>query len=405
MTAVIEVILLSYLAGCILYNLILSIAGRMQRKKNTKHLPAVTESPFAKMAILIPAYKEDSIILSTAQSYTRLNYPSEKYEVIVIADSLQPATLQQLRQSGVTVVAVSFDKSTKAKSLNAAFAQLGEGYDLALICDADNMLAPDFLLLVNQAFQAGEYAIQTQRVAKNLNTPFAVLDAANEIIANHIYRKGANALGLSSSVIGSGMAFHYPLIKGIMQEIDATGGFDKVLQLMVVAKGHAIYYLEDAQVFDEKVEHAETFEHQRRRWLSSQVVYLRQYWKKGWRELFRGNIDYFNLAVCQNLLLPRLLMVVAVTLVTVLYLLLQQYLLLPAAWWVALWAFNCISLLLPIPGRFFSRYLLTALLSLPRAAFIMVMLLFRLKGANNRFIHTKHTKTEIDNPLLDVAGK
>jgi hypothetical protein len=45
------------------------------------------------------------------------------------------------------------------------------------------------------------------------------------------------------------------------------------------------------------------------------------------------------------------------------------------------------------------------LLGLPRAAFIMVMLLFRLKGANNRFIHTKHTKTEIDNPLLDVAGK
>lgn len=405
MTAVIEVVLLSYLAGCIFYNLILSIAGRMQRRKNAQQLPAATEGPFAKMAILIPAYKEDAIILSTAHSYTRLDYPSEQYEVIVIADSLQPETLQQLRQSGVTVVPVAFDKSTKAKSLNAAFAQLNDGYDLALICDADNMLAPDFLLLVNQAFQAGEYAIQAQRVAKNLNTPFAVLDAANEIIANHIYRKGANALGLSSSVIGSGMAFHYPLIKNIMQEIDATGGFDKVLQLMVVAKGHAIYYLEDAQVFDEKVEHAETFEHQRRRWLSSQLVYLRHYWKKGWRELFRGNIDYFNLAVCQNLLMPRLLLVVAVTVITGLYIALHQYLLLPLAWWIALWVCNCISLLLPIPGRFFRRYLLTAMLGLPRAAFIMVMLLFRLKGANNRFIHTKHTKTEIDNPLLDVAGK
>lgn len=404
MTAVIEVVLFSYLAGCILYNLILSVAGRLQRKKSMGHLPA-EESAFAKVAILIPAYKEDAIILSTAQSYTRLNYPSGQYEVIVIADSLQPETLQQLRQSGVTTVPVSFDKSTKAKSLNAAFAQLGDGYDLALICDADNMLSADFLLLVNQAFQAGEYAIQTQRVAKNLNTPFAVLDAANEIIANHLYRKGANALGLSSSVIGSGMAFHYPLIKGIMQEIDATGGFDKVLQLMVVEKGHAIYYLEDAQVFDEKVEHAATFEHQRRRWLSSQLVYLRHYWKKGWRELFRGNVDYFNLAVCQNLLLPRLLLVVCVTAITLLYLLLHNYLLLPLAWWAALWACNCISLLLPIPGRFFSRYLLTALLGLPRAAYIMITLLFRLKGANNRFIHTKHTKTEIDNPLLDVAGK
>ncbi|GAA0560807.1 glycosyltransferase [Chitinophaga japonensis] len=402
MIAVIEVILLSYLAGCILYNLTLSIAGRMQGSKSTPHRE---QGPYAKVAILVPAYKEDEVILATAQSYTRLNYPADRYEVIVIADSLQPSTLEQLRHTGVTVIPVSFDKSTKAKSLNAAFAQLEDTYDLALICDADNMLAPDFLGKVNHAFQEGEYAIQAQRVAKNLNTPFAVLDTANEIIANHLYRKGANALGLSSSVIGSGMAFHFPLIKSIMQDIDATGGFDKVLQLLVVSRGHAIYYLEDAHVFDEKVEHAATFEHQRRRWLSSQLVYLRQYWKKGWQQLFRGNVDYFNLAVCQNLLLPRLLLLVAVTVITVLYIVLHTYLLLPAVWWAALWVCNAISLLLPIPRRFFSRYLLTALLGLPRAAFIMVALLFRLKGANNRFIHTRHTQTTIDNPLLDVASK
>ncbi len=402
MTVVIEVILLTYLAGCILYNLVLSIAGRLQRKKEKRRQEGIA---YANIAILIPAYKEDSIILSTVQSYSRLDYPAGSYEVVVIADSLQPDTLVQLRSAGATVIPVAFEKSTKAKSLNAAFEQLPDDYDLALICDADNMLAPNFLQLVNAAFQDGEYAIQTQRVAKNMDTPFAVLDAANEIIANHLYRKGANAMGLSSSVIGSGMAFHYPLIKGIMQEIDATGGFDKVLQLLVIGRGHAIYYLEDAQVFDEKVERAEVFEHQRRRWLSSQLVYLRQYWKKGWQELFRGSMDYFNLAVVQNLLMPRLLLLVAVTMVTVLYLLLQRYLLLPAAWWVALWLCNCISLLLPIPGKFFRRYLLTALLGLPRATFIMIGLLFRLKGANNRFIHTKHTKTDIDNPLLDVANK
>ncbi|KAA2242447.1 glycosyltransferase family 2 protein [Chitinophaga agrisoli] len=402
MTVVIEVILLTYLAGCILYNLVLSIAGRLQRKTEKRRQEGIT---YANIAILIPAYKEDSIILSTVQSYSRLDYPAGSYEVIVIADSLQPDTLVQLRSAGATVIPVAFEKSTKARSLNAAFAQLPDDYDLALICDADNMLAPDFLQLVNAAFQDGEYAIQTQRVAKNMDTPFAVLDAANEIIANHLYRKGANAMGLSSSVIGSGMAFHYPLIKGIMQEIDATGGFDKVLQLLVIARGHAIYYLEDAHVFDEKVERAEVFEHQRRRWLSSQLVYLRQYWKRGWQELFRGSVDYFNLAVVQNLLMPRLLLLVAVTMVTVLYLLLQRYLLLPAAWWVALWICNCISLMLPIPARFYRHYLLIALLGLPRAAFIMIGLLFRLKGANNRFIHTKHTKTDIDNPLLDVANK
>ena len=403
MIAVIEVILFSYLAGCILFNLVLSVAGRLQRRRT---MPPPEAGLYARVAILIPAYKEDSIILSTVESYARLNYPAGMYEVVVIADSLQPDTLTQLSRAGATVMPVSFEKSTKAKSLNAAFSRLpDDAYDLALICDADNMLSPDFLLKVNSAFQNGEYAIQTQRVAKNLNTPFAVLDAANEIIANHLYRKGANALGLSSSVIGSGMAFHYPLIKGIMQEIEAIGGFDKVLQLMVVSKGHAIYYLEDARVFDEKVEQPEAFENQRRRWLSSQLVYLRQYWKKGWQQLFRGNVDYFNLAVCQNLLMPRLLLLASVTVITVFYILLHHYLLLPAVWWVALWVCNCISLLLPVPVLFFRKYLFSALLGMPRAIFIMVSLLFRLKGANNRFIHTKHTKTGIDNPLLDVVSK
>ncbi|HEU4555665.1 MAG TPA: glycosyltransferase family 2 protein [Chitinophaga sp.] len=403
MIAVIEVILLSYLAGCILYNLVLSIAGRLQRKENT---PAPEAAAHARVAILIPAYKEDDIILSTVKSYDRLNYPGHLYQVVVIADSLQPETIDQLRHTGATVIPVSFEKSTKAKSLNAAFMQLPEdAYDLAVICDADNMLAPDFLQKVNSAFQGGEHVIQTQRVAKNMNTPFAVLDAANEIIGNHLYRKGANALGLSSSIIGSGMAFQYPLIKSIMQEIEATGGFDKVLQLLLVSRGYAIYYLESALVFDEKVEHPEAFKNQRRRWLSSQLVYLRAYWKKGWQYLFRGNVDYFNLAVCQNLLMPRSLLVASVTVITVLYILLHHYLLLPATWWVALWVCNCISLLLPIPGMFYRRYLLSALLGLPHALFIMVSLLFRLKGANNRFIHTKHTQTGIDNPLLDVVSK
>lgn len=201
------------------------------------------------------------------------------------------------------------------------------------------------------------------------------------------------------------MAFHYPLIKGILSEIQATGGFDKVLQLLVLSKGHTITYLEDAYVFDEKITHAAVFENQRKRWMSSQLVYLRTFWKKGWTELFRGNINYFNLAVCQNALLPRMLLLAALTFGTVVCFLLQSLLAIPVLWWLVLFALNILSLLLPIPGKFFSRYLFTAVITLPRAIGIMVLLLFRLKGADKTFIHTTHTQTGIDNPLLDAARK
>lgn len=402
MITILEVILFVYLAGCVLYNLLLAIAGRLSRKKKIAYDD--TEN-YAKIAILIPAYKEDSIILSTVNSYNRLRYPLKHFEVVVIADSLQPRTLQELVATGVHVIPVKFEKSTKAKSLNTAFEQLGNDYDMALICDADNVLEEDFLLKINHAFQQGHAVIQGQRVAKNLNTPFAILDAANEIIANHLYRKGANALGLSSSVIGSGMAFRYSLIKEILSEIQATGGFDKVLQLLVIAKGYTITYLEDAYVFDEKITHAAVFENQRKRWMSSQLVYLRTFWAKGWMELFRGNVNYFNLAVCQNALLPRMLLLAALIFGTVISFLLQPFLPISVYWWLGLFALNMLSLLLPIPGKFYSRYLFTAAITLPRAIGIMILLLFRLKGADKTFIHTTHTQTGIDNPLLDAARK
>jgi cellulose synthase/poly-beta-1,6-N-acetylglucosamine synthase-like glycosyltransferase len=403
MIVVLEIIIFAYLAFCVLYNLIFAVAGKLRVKKGVNYH---TTTVFSRIAILIPAYKEDDIIISAVRSYEQLAYPKGLYDVVVIADSLQPATIRELRDARVIVIPVSFEKSTKAKSLNAAFAQLDDTYDIAVIADADNILEADFLLKVNHAYVTeGKHAIQAQRVAKNLDSPFAILDAANEIIANHINRKGANALGLSASLIGSGIAFHYPLIKQALKETAAIGGFDKVLQQLLVDKGYTIYYLEDALIFDEKIENAAAFENQRKRWLSSQFVYLKQYFNSGLQALLKGRVDYFYMAVGQNMLLPRMLLLASLALMTVIYLVLGGVLWIPVSMWLLLCCCYAVSLLLPLPGKFYSKYFFTVLLHLPRVIGIMLSLVFKLKGANKTFIHTKHSKTDIDNPLIDVARK
>ncbi|RPE08360.1 glycosyltransferase [Chitinophaga lutea] len=398
MLLIIEIIIFTYLAGCVFFNFFFSVAGKLARRKKNIVQPPPS---YQRIAILVPAYKEDEVILSAAESYSHLNYPKAYYDTVVIADSLRPETLEALRGPGVRVIPVSFDVSTKAKSLNTAFEQLEDRYDLALICDADNVLEKDFLLKVNQAWLEGKEVLQAQRVAKNMDTPFAILDAANEIVANHIHRKGANAVGLSAPVIGSGMVFPFAFVKSVLKDIQAIGGFDKVLQLLVVAHGKKIHYLENALVFDEKVENPNAFRNQRRRWISAQIVYLRKFFAPGMKALFRGQIDYFNLAVIQNMLMPRMLLLVAVGFFTLVYLLFSPYLGIPAAAWLIIMAMFIISLLLPLPKKFYTTYFFTAMMALPRVLGIMVALMFRLKGANKTFIHTKHTKTGIDNPLLD----
>ena len=151
-----------------------------------------------------------------------------------------------LRSLPVKLIEVSFDKSTKSKALNKAMAQLTNPYDIAVVLDADNIMAPDFLQQVNTAYAAGYKAIQGHRTAKNLNTSWAVLDAVSEEINNHIVRKGHRVLGLSSAIIGSGMAFDYSYFKAIMADVKAVGGFDKEIELRMLKERNTIIYLSQA---------------------------------------------------------------------------------------------------------------------------------------------------------------
>src|SRR6478672_2280731 len=109
-------ILFIYCFFSVFYLFSFAVAGRFLYKKNNRE-----HEPQKKIAVLVPAYKEDGIILSTANSLLNLDYPSHLYDAYIIADSFQQATLEQLRRLPINVLEVKFDKSTKTKSLNEAF--------------------------------------------------------------------------------------------------------------------------------------------------------------------------------------------------------------------------------------------------------------------------------------------
>ena len=77
---------------------------------------------------------------------------------------------------------------------------------------------------------------QGHRIAKNVNNSFAILDAISEEINNLIFRKAHRVVGLSSALIGSGMAFDYKIFKKEMKDIKAIGGFDKELEMNFLQK-------------------------------------------------------------------------------------------------------------------------------------------------------------------------
>jgi cellulose synthase/poly-beta-1,6-N-acetylglucosamine synthase-like glycosyltransferase len=366
------------------YSLLFSMAGLFYR---TPSFSKATRN--FKIAVLIPSYKEDSVIVSVAKQALLQSYPTASYDVIVIADSLQSSTLIELRKLAIIVHEVHFEKSTKVKSLQSVLNTYGN-YEVAVILDADNVMQPEFLTKINQCFNNGWRAVQAQRAAKNRNTSFAVLDGLSEAIANHINRQGSIALGLSSPIIGSGMAFDFALLKNILNTMDSVGGFDKELQLKVLESGTKIHYVKDAIVLDEKVDNPEVFENQRKRWMSSHYIYFKKFFGKGMTSLIKGNFSIFNIAVLYNIQLPRMMNLGLLTIMAAFSIVARNYLFLPFWYWTLLLVLYASSFMLAVPISFLNRSFFKAILTAPRAFITIFALHFKLKGANKKFIHTPH---------------
>lgn len=347
-----------------------------------------------RIAVLIPGYKEDAVIVDVAMSALQQQYPMGLYDVVVIADSFSEATLQKLRTLPIKLIEVSFDKSTKSKALNRAMEILDAPYDIALVLDADNIMASDFLTKINAAFDKGAIAVQGHRRAKNLNNSWAILDAVSEEINNHIFRKGHRAAGLSSAIIGSGMAFGYDFFKSMMSQVHAVGGFDKEIELKMLKQKIRIEYLDHAMVYDEKIQEAEVFGNQRRRWLSAQVHYFKTGFPDALKHLLlKGNLDYFDKAI-QFIQPPRILLLAAVFLMGTAFGITNLLLGLSFGYtvgWIALAAACVFALLISVPRSFYNQQTLAAVAGLPRGAAMMLLSLLKIRGANKTFIHTKHT--------------
>lgn len=385
---VIQIIILALLGLATLYFLIFSLAGVFYRQK--KHSD---NGNIKKMAVFIPGYKEDAVIIEVAKQALEQDYPTEQFDIIVIADSFQETTLNALKALPIKVIEVSFEKSTKSKALNKAMSILKESYDIAVVLDADNIMEKAFLKKMNAAFENDYLAVQGHRTAKNLNNSWAILDAVSEEINNNIFRRGHRVLGLSSAIIGSGMAFQYDYFKDMMKEAKAVGGFDKELELIMLKRGHKIMYLDNAIVYDEKVQKPEVFQKQRRRWLAAQFHYLRQGVLSSIRDLFlKGNVDYF-IKIVQFAQPPRVLLLGGVLGLTPVFLFVNYILeneLVFTNSWIAVCASCVAAFVFSVPRRFYNSNTLKALVNLPKGMLLMLLSLLKIKGANKTFIHTQH---------------
>ena len=260
--------------------------------------------------VLIPSYKQDNVIEHTVLAILSQAYSQRLFDVTVISDHQSEMTNMRLAQYPITLLTPNFEVSTKAKSLQYAILNLPEFkiYDVAVILDADNIVEPEFLANINDAYEsAATKAIQTHRISRNRDTTAARLDAVFEEINNNIFRKGHINLGLSSALAGSGVAYDFAWLKeNIMRT--KTAGEDKELEALLLRQEIYIDYFDNIFVYGEKKRTTAKLNEQRGRWAAQQVNNFIRNIKFLPGAIFRKQYDLADKLI-QWMLIPRTTMV------------------------------------------------------------------------------------------------
>ena len=83
-------------------------------------------------------------------------YPQRLFDVVVISDHQNEITNFKLAQYPITLLTPNFKKSTKGKALQYAINNLPQFkiYDIVVVLDADNLVLPEFLEEINNAYES-----------------------------------------------------------------------------------------------------------------------------------------------------------------------------------------------------------------------------------------------------------
>ena len=379
-----DILLFVIVSGTVLYLLVFAIAALVGKAERRPHVRKNN-----RILVLIPAYKEDFVIESTVRSLLRQSYPSTQFDVVVIADHCKVETVEKLSQYPITVLTPDFEESLKAKSLNYAMEYIApRKYDVVVILDADNTVAPHFLEVINSYYESGCMAMQAHRVAKNRNTETALLDAIFEEINNSIFRTGHVRLGFSSALVGSGMAFDFEWFRQNVGKL-ISAGEDKELEILLMKQGIFVDFLDNLYVYDEKTQKEKTFHRQRRRWMAAQVNSLISNVPKLIPALVQRNYDLVD-KIIQWMLLPRIPMIGIILVMSVVML---------AVDWTSAIKWWCMFLVvlgtfaMCVPDDLVNEDFDRAIKRAPLMAVKMLLNVFRLRGLKKKFLHTEHSIT------------
>ncbi|EPZ48230.1 MULTISPECIES: glycosyltransferase family 2 protein [Alicyclobacillus] len=247
------------------YQIIMSVFGIWHRREKVIH------GPKKRFAVVIPGHNEERVVGPLIDSLKAQEYPAELFDVHLIADNCTDHTADVGRLHGA-IVHERTDKEKRGKGfaiewILEKFQASHKNYDAIVMFDADNLVDPSFLTIMNDKLCRGHKVIQGYLGVKNpFDSWVSVSMAISYWFSNRMWQKARQNLRLSCSLGGTGLCIDYNLLQEMGWE--ATGlTEDLEFGVRCVERGVVPIWAHDAKVYDEKPTDILSSFRQRLRWM------------------------------------------------------------------------------------------------------------------------------------------
>jgi cellulose synthase/poly-beta-1,6-N-acetylglucosamine synthase-like glycosyltransferase/spore germination protein YaaH/peptidoglycan/xylan/chitin deacetylase (PgdA/CDA1 family) len=245
-----------------------AIYDRLQEKIFGR--PAEVASYKPKVAVLIPAYNEEKVIVRTVRAALNSNYPNLR--VIVIDDGSRDRTLEVARaafareEAAGKVLILTRPNAGKAEALNYGIEHI-EDAELFVGIDADTIIANDAISrLVPHFINPKVGAIAGNAKVGNRVNLWTRWQALEYITSQNFERRALDVLGAVSVVPGAIGAWRVSAVRDAGGYQIDTVAEDADLTMALLRRGYRVEYEDMALAYTEAPTNANGLMRQRFRW-------------------------------------------------------------------------------------------------------------------------------------------
>lgn len=291
---VISILLQLFSLSIGIYYLAVGLAGFLPERERA----CITDKTH-KFALIISAHNEEKVIANMVNSLNALDYPRDKYDILVIADNCTDNTAAEAQKAGATVLERN-NPSLRGKgyALEWLFEKLydnEQGYDYISVFDADNLVDKRFLIEMNKKANQGYKAVQGFLDSKN---PYdSWISAAYSYCfwtVNRIFQQARHNLDMCCELSGTGFILALDTLKQLGWGATCLTE-DMEFTMKLSLNGEKVAFAYGAKVYDEKPITLKQSWRQRVRWMRGHCDVASRYFfpliKKGTREKHLSCID------------------------------------------------------------------------------------------------------------------